>query len=149
MPRAILQELLPQLASVLRDEAQVLRRRGTESVGLSQVRFLDRSLRGWLYEVRVHDHLQTPDAGRAWLEAGGARVPGSILAGDGFDLLLELEERLEAPPHRALLRVEAWHLLEALHHRLEAMAAAEAPSGSGRPLRALGVSWVLTAAPPT
>jgi hypothetical protein len=149
MPRAILQELLPQLASVLRDEAQVLRRRGAESVGLSQVRFLDRSLRGWLYEVRVHDHLQTPDAGRVWLEAGGARVPGSILAGDGFDLLLELEERLEAPPHRALLRVEAWHLLEALHHRLEAMAAAEAPSGSGRPLRALGVSWVLTAAPPT
>ncbi len=148
MPRAILQELLPQLTAVLRDEIQARRRRGDDRVRLGQARFLDRSLRGWLYEFRAHDEVQTPDASRVWLEAGEARVPGSIVTTDGFDLLLELEERLEAPPHRAVLRIEGWHLLDALWHRLETTAEEEGP-GSGRPLRAVGVSWVLTAAPST
>ncbi len=147
MPRAILQELLPQLAPVLREETQIQRRRGGDRVRLGQARFLDRSLRGWLYEFHVQDDIRAPDASRVWLEAAEASVPGSIVTTDGFELLLELEERLEAPPRRAVLRVEGWHLLDALQHRLEAMAAAEGPSGSGRPLRAIGVSWVLTATP--
>jgi hypothetical protein len=147
MPRAILQELLPQLVPILREETQIQRRRGGDRLRLGQAHFLDRSLRGWLYEFRVHDSIRAPDASRVWLESGETSVPGSIVTTDDFELVLELEERLEAPPRRAVLRIEEWHLLDALQRRLEAMAAAEGLSGSGRPLRAIGVSWVLTTAP--
>lgn len=122
-----LQRSIRMYQAALSDEISAARRSGGDRVRISDGKLIGRTQIKWLYEFRLDTETWVPDDCGIEVQHGSVSVAGSVVLVEGFSIVLELEEQLEAPIRRATLVIRLWYILESLSRRLT--------DASQRPLR--------------
>lgn len=121
-----LDALMQQFQEALRLEIKCQQDEGGKPYPVLDGQLLAEGTRGFLYLFRFEFDVGLPDDAPVRLEVGPEKVKGTVVAADGYELLLELERFIGERVPEAKLYCEPWELLEALAKRLEEMA-----SGAG------------------
>lgn len=108
-----------QFKEALRLEIEYQREEGGKGYAVLDGQLLAEGTAGFLYLFRFEFDVALPDDAPVRLEVGPERVKGTVVAADGYEILLELERSIGDCVPEAMLYCEPWELLEALAKRLE------------------------------
>jgi hypothetical protein len=114
----------------LDQEIAASRRKGGDRVWVSNGSLIGQSQEGWLYEFRLESEAHVPDDCGIEVEVKGTRTAGTVVAIEGFDIVLDLEEQLSGDLRSCVVIIKLWYILERLRDRLADLAESELPQGA-------------------
>jgi len=139
------EELIDESQQALDEEIEEIKQKGTVRVALLNGEFRGSSAGKYEYYFRLDTLATLPDDAPITVTVGERVVAGTIIAVDGADVLLALDEDLGASIPRAILQSAPYFLLELLKKRLDELKSGERKVDTDIPSKLFGFRRFSTA----